>query len=107
QEDLYVYRLNNEDPTLYEYAGDYEKIQTFKERVPVRDGTEREVDLQFTRHGPVLALDAENNSAVALRAAWLEPGMVPYMGSLDLATAENWEQFCDRLQHWGAPGGNL
>ena len=40
------------------------------------------------------------------RAAWLEPGMSPYFGSIEYMRAQNWRQFVAALNRWGAPAEN-
>jgi penicillin amidase len=66
----------------------------------------REVVNTFTRHGPVLLSEPGKRRAYALRAAWLEPGMAPYFGSMDYMRARNWDQFRAAMNRWGAPGEN-
>ena len=65
-----------------------------------------EVELRFTRHGPVIYEDGEAGVVVALRAAWLEPGMAPYLGSIEYMRARNWDQFLAAMNRWGAPSEN-
>ncbi len=42
-----------------------------------------------------------------MRAAWLEPGTAPYLGSVDYMRAEDWDGFLAAMKHWGTPGENL
>ena len=62
--------------------------------------------LRFTRHGPVVWEEAESSVAVALRAAWLEPGMAPYLGSIEYMRAGDWDGFLAAMNRWGLPGEN-
>jgi penicillin amidase len=109
QEDLYVVRTRPGHPTQYEYQGRWEPMTEVRERVPVRGGDPAgvEVVLRFTRHGPVIAENAERAEAIVLRAAWLEPGMAPYLGSLALQRVSDWNGFVAALDRWGLPGENL
>lgn len=106
QEDLYVYETNPEDPHEYRYKGRWEPMEMERQRVPVKDGEPVEVELRFTRHGPVIYEDPGRNTAFAVRAAWLEPGMAPYLGSIDYMRAEDWDGFLAAMNRWGAPGEN-
>lgn len=62
--------------------------------------------MQFTRHGPVLATDAERHLAFAIRTVWAEPGTSAYFGSSDYMTAQNWDGFLAAMRRWGAPSEN-
>jgi penicillin amidase len=93
QEDLYVYDTNPGRRNQYRYRGRWEKMKIIRERIPVKGGKAFEAVLKFTRHGPVLYEDEPRHKAVALRAAWLEPGCAPYLASLRLDQARTWEEF--------------
>jgi penicillin amidase len=104
QEDLYVYEAR--EPLQYAYQGVWEQMSVVREVIGVRDAADVEVELRFTRHGPVIYEDREAGAAFALRAAWLEPGMAPYLGSIEYMRARNWDQFLAAMNRWGAPSEN-
>ncbi|HVS64719.1 MAG TPA: penicillin acylase family protein [Thermoanaerobaculia bacterium] len=106
QEDLYVYETRPEDPLDVRYRGRWEPMTVVRERIDVRGGEPVEVELRFTRHGPVLHEDFDRRRAHALRAAWLEPGMAPYLGSIELMRARDWDEFLAAMNRWGAPSEN-
>lgn len=101
QEDLYVYEKDGDG---YRYQDNTVPFTTIKESVPVRGSAGAEVELKFTRHGPVVYETEE--LAFAVRAAWLEPGMAPYFGSVEYMRASNWREFLAALNRWGAPSEN-
>ena len=101
QEDLYVYVKQRGG---YFYEGRSEPLTTIEEEIRLADGTAETVTLTFTRHGPVVH---ENDKFLfAVRAAWLEPGMAPYFGSVEYMRATNWRTFVGALNRWGAPSEN-
>jgi penicillin amidase len=106
QEDLYVYETNPDDPSEYRYEGRWEPMDVERQLIPVKDGDPVEAELKFTRHGPVIYEDTQKNVAFAVRAAWLEPGMAPYLGSVDYMRAGDWDGFLAAMNRWGAPGEN-
>ena len=106
QEDLYVYETSPENPDEYRYKNRWEPMEVERQTVPVRDGVPVEVELKFTRHGPVIYEDPERRVAFAVRAAWLEPGMAPYLGSMDYMRAKDWDDFLAAMNRWGSPGEN-
>ncbi|HEX5290661.1 MAG TPA: penicillin acylase family protein [Streptosporangiaceae bacterium] len=106
QEDLYVYRTRPGHPLEYRYQDRWEPMRVVREQIPVRDGPPAGVELAFTRHGPVIRMLPDQEAAFAVRAAWLEPGTAPYLGSVEYMRARNLEQFTAALNRWGVPGEN-
>lgn len=106
QEDLYVYETNPDNHNEYLYRDRWEPMQIEHQSVPVRGEEPEEVELKFTRHGPVIREESEKNVAFAVRAAWLEPGMSPYLGSMDYMRTKDWEGFLAAMNRWGSPGEN-
>jgi penicillin amidase len=106
QEDLYVYETNPDDPYEYRYADRWERMKVERQLIPVKGADSAEVELEFTRHGPVIYRDPEKNVAFAVRAAWLEPGTAPYLGSVGYMRTEDWDGFLAAIKRWGTPGEN-
>jgi len=102
QEDLYVYELDPE-LTRYRYRTGWESIRTIEETINVRDASAQTVKLQFTRHGPVLFVDAAKHRAYALRSAWFEPGTSVYFGALAYQKARNLPEYERAIERWRAP----
>lgn len=103
QEDLYVYALNPANPRQYRYGDGWEDMRVVRERVAVRGEPARDVELVFTRHGPVIHTDEAGARAYAVRTVWLEPGTSPYFGSLAYMNAPTIAAFEAALAHSGAP----
>ncbi len=101
QEDLYVYEKSEDG---YLYGGRSDAFIDVTETIAVKDSASVEANLRFTRHGPVVAETASH--AFVVRAAWLEPGMSPYFGSIEYMRAQNWREFEAALNRWGAPAEN-
>jgi len=107
QEDLYVYALNPSDPHQYRYQRHWEPMTVVHEQVEVKGGAARDVELDYTRHGPVLFIDPVKHRAFALRTVWTEPGTAAYFGSASYLTASDWTGFKAALDHWGAASLNF
>ena len=103
QEDLYVYETNPSAPNEYRHAGQWEQMTVHSENIAVKGGPARKVELKFTRHGPVIYEDTAKHRAFALRAAWLEPGAVPYLSSLEYQRATNWHEFLAAMNRHCSP----
>ncbi len=106
-EDLYVYRTNPANPRQYRYGDAWEDMRVERERIAVKGRDPVDVDLEFTRHGPVLYRDTARNLAVALHAAWLDVGAAPYLASLRMDQASTWEEFREACSYSRLPGENM
>lgn len=106
-EDLYVYDINPANPLQYKYGNGWETMKVVRESIPVKGRAREEVDLKFTRHGPVLFEDKEHHKAYAARAAWLEPGGSPYLATLRVDQAQNWNQFAEAISYARTPALNF
>lgn len=114
QQDLYVYETNPDNPNEYRYENEWESMDVEAETLEVRDGDDCEIELKFTRHGPVIHEDPEKNVAFAVRTVWTDPGTNAYFGGLGYMRAENLDEFqaamegelTDEMRGWGAPPEN-
>ena len=107
QEDLYVYELDPAQPDRYRYRDGWEPMTVVRETIEIKAAEPREVELRFTRHGPVLKVDAARKRAFALRTVWSEPGASGYLGSSRLWRARTWDEFRAASGAWSAPPLNL
>lgn len=106
-EDLYVYQTNPDNPNQYWYKGDWENMRVIRDTIPVKDGAPVIVDLKYTRHGPVPFEDVQNRLAYAVRCGWLEIGGSPYLASLRMDQARNFEEFREACNYSNIPGENM
>ncbi|MFJ2367970.1 penicillin acylase family protein [Microbacterium sp. NPDC087665] len=105
-EDLYVYDLDPACPDRYLGPEGWTEFTVVTEHVEVKGQADDTARLLYTVHGPVIHVDVERGFAVVLRAAWLEPGMVPYLASIGYNDAVDADEFVAALSHWGAPAVN-
>jgi penicillin amidase len=106
-EDLYVYDINPANPSQYQFNGEWKNMSSATETFKRKNKKDTSVTLYFTHHGPVTKIDTKNNKAYAIRCAWLEPGGAPYMASLRIDQAKNWEEFRDACAYSHIPGENM
>jgi penicillin amidase len=106
-EDLYIYETNPDNPNQYWYKGAWEDMRIIKESIPVKGQKAVEVELKYTRHGPVSHEDQKNNKAYAIRCGWLEIGGSPYLASLRMNQASTFEAFQDACTYSHIPGENM
>jgi penicillin amidase len=106
-EDIYVYDLNSKNKNQYQYKGEWIDMTKITEKIKVKGKDDVIIDLFYTRHGPVTYIDTINNKAYAIRCAWLEPGGSPYLASLRMDQAKNWEEFREACNYSHIPGENM
>lgn len=106
-EDLYVYETNPDNPNQYRYLGEWQNMRVYTETIPVKGQDPVRVELRYTRHGPILKTDPDTRRAYALRAAWREIGGAPYLASLRMDQAKNWEEFREACSYSRAPSENM
>lgn len=107
QEDLYVYETDPQNPNRYKYRQQWKNMTVIRDTIPVKGRRPVPVELKYTRHGPVLFEDISHHKAYALRAAWLEAGCAPYLASLRMDQARNWEEFRDACAYSRTPSENM
>lgn len=106
-EDLYVYKTNPQNPNQYWYKGAWEDMKIIKETINVKGEKPVTVELKYTRHGPVTYENTAKHQACAMRCGWLEVGGAPYLASLRMDQAKNWEEFREACNYSNIPGENM
>jgi penicillin amidase len=130
-QDLYIERVNPDNPNQYEVNGQWVDFETRKETIQVGGGEPVELTVRLTRHGPVisdtygslkdkvdsedpLALPFKDRAGVALpehyviSLAWtaLTPGS-PFETIWKFDQAQNWDDFREAARGWSVPGQNV
>ncbi len=104
QEDVMVYETTD-DGTAYRYGDGTEPFVRLTESFAVKGAPDQSLTLTFSRHGPVV--HARDNTAVAIRTVFTDPGTAPYMASLKSMRATSVPAFRSALITWGAPSVNM
>ncbi|MGH9481160.1 MAG: penicillin acylase family protein [Terriglobales bacterium] len=107
EEDLYVYDTNPNHPLEYRYRGAWEPMRVVRTTIAVKGQPPAQVELKYTRHGPVVYEDAAHHKAYAVRAAWLGIGSAPYLASLRMDQAQSWDEFRAACAYSRVPGENM
>lgn len=106
-EDLYVYKTNPQDPNRYWYKGNWEPMLILKDTILVKNKQPVVVELKYTRHGPVVFENQGKNAAFAMRCGWMEIGGSPYLASLRMNQAHDFESFREACAYSHIPGENM
>jgi penicillin amidase len=105
--DLFVETLDPENPNRYRYKDQWREMNVERERILVKGGEPVEVELKFTRNGPVIWEDPAAKRAVAIRWTGAEPGTAGYLGSLAIDRVKNWDGFLEAMKAWKIPAENM
>ena len=106
-EDIYVYDLNPSNLKQYRHKGKWETMKEMEETINVKGSSPVKTKLYFSLHGPVCFIDSVNKKAYAMRAAWLEPGAAPYLASLRMNQAKDWNTFREACTYAHLPALNM
>ncbi|MCE9563050.1 MAG: penicillin acylase family protein [Planctomycetes bacterium] len=107
QADFYVEEVNPANTIEYKVGEQWKPMTVVRETIAVKGKAARTVELQYTRHGPVLFQDEKRHRAYALKWVGSDPGGAAYLASLSVGRAKNHEEFLAALGRWKVPGLNF
>ena len=106
-EDLYVYKLNPSNLNEYMHNGQWKTFSKINETIKIKNKEDVNVELFYSVHGPVTFIDKIRNKAYAVKNGWSEIGGSPYLASLRMDQAENWEEYREASNYFNIPGENM
>ena len=106
-EDIYVYDLNPTNHNQYWFKGAWKNMEAIQDSIQIKNENTRVVTLRYSVHGPVMYVDSIHHKAYAMKCAWMEPGGSPYLASLRIDQANNWESFREACSYSHIPGENM
>jgi len=130
-QDLFIEKVNPENPNQYEVDGKWVDFETRKETISVVGGEPVEITVRITRHGPVISdtygplkdnvdpkdpeavpfkdktgVEVPENYVIALAWTALTPN-TPFEAIWGFDQAQNWEEFRAAARMWSVPAQNL
>ena len=119
-QDLYIEKINPDDPDQYEYQGKWEPMTLITETIRTSSGKEVPFAVRYTRHGPIISgtygdlkdfdqtsgLDLPQPYAISLRWTALDPTQL-FRAILKFNTAQNWDDFRQGARDFVVPAQNL
>jgi penicillin amidase len=129
--DLYIERVNPDNPNQYEVNGKWVDFETRQETINIVGGDPVDVTVKLTRHGPVISnaygplknqgdpkdkefipfkekagIELPTNYVIALRWTALSPS-TPFRAIWGFDKAQNWQEFRDAASNFHVPAQNL
>jgi len=119
-QDLYIERLNPDNPNQYEVNGKWVQMNLVNETIRVSDGSTVPLTVRYTRHGPVISdtyeelkdfrqktgLQVPEQYAISFRWTALDPcDTFPAIWKMNLA--QNWTEFREAAAAFDVPSQNI
>jgi penicillin amidase len=118
--DLYIEKINPQNPNQYEVNGDWEDMLIIEEEIQVAGGEPVTLTVRNTRHGPIFSdvderfdtlsemtnLAVPSPYAVSVRWTALETSFI-FKSIIKMDLAQNWDQFRDALRDFDSPSQNM
>jgi len=129
--DLYIEKVNPDNPNQYEVNGEWVDFETRKEIISVGGGDPVEITVRITRHGPVVSdtygslkdevdpddpeavpfkeeagIDLPDNYVISLAWTALRPS-TPFEAIWGFNKAQNWEEFRESARMFHVPAQNI
>ena len=108
-QDLYIEKLNPDNPNQYLYNDKWINAEIIKETIKVKGQEPIDYEVMVTRHGPVIsefAHDNKSDTVLSLRWTGLDATQdleaIPAMNK-----ASNWEEFDAAIESFKAPSSNF
>lgn len=104
--DLYLEKTN-EEKTKYMVDGEWKDIQTVKETIKVKNEDDRELEIKYTHHGPIISGFRDIEDA-DLSMRWSGNDMSNELEAVYLLNrAESWEDFNEALSYFNSISQNF
>ena len=106
-QDLFIERFDKNDPSRYEFQGQWKRAEVHQETIVVRDGEDVELNVTVTHHGPVIAGDPAQGYGLAFRyTATAEPNATA-QSILEMLRATSADELDESMRYWVDPCNNF
>ena len=119
-QDLYIEKINPDNPNQYEVNGKWVDMQLVNETLQPSGAQPVNLTVRYTRHGPIISdtygdlkdfaktagIELPQHYAIALRWTALEPKFL-FTAIWKLDRAQNWSDFRDAASYFSVPAQNL
>ncbi len=106
-QDLYIERINPDNPNQYQFMGEWREIETIQETIKVNGGEDVALEVRLTHHGPIINdVTAAEGDLLALRWTAQEPSRT-LQAIVLLNQAQNYADFREALRFFDVPSQNV
>ncbi len=105
-QDLYIEKINPNDPTQVMYRNAWVKMRIIEEKIPYQEGGKtvyKTIKIRITPHGPIIndIEDGIGEAPISIRRVEAEPGIISE-ALYGISTANNWNDFKKALSLYPA-----
>ena len=107
-QDLYIEKLNPDNPNQYEYMGEWRDMNLINEIIKVNGGEDVVLTVRETLHGPIISDVLEDQPDVLAMRWTADSGPSRILQSaLEINQAQNFDDFQEALRFWDIPSQNF
>ena len=107
-QDLYIEKINPDNPNQYEYMGEWRDLNLIEEVIKVNGGEDVVLTVRETLHGPILSDVLEDQPDVLAMRWTANSGPSRILQSvLSINQAQTFEEFREALRFWEIPSQNF
>ena len=106
-QDLYVERFKADDPSQYEFQGQWRAAERWSETLTVRGAEAVEIDVTVTQHGSVVVGDPRSGHAISMRYTATDVPNPGLQCLLPMLLAHNVDELTEAMRDWVDPCNNL
>ena len=108
--DFFVETIHPENSNLYEHKGQWKKIESHEEVIPLKSGGEKKILIRKTVHGPIIsdihALLKDSKTVVSM--AWVGNNSSNEIKALlEMSYVKNWQDYSKVVEQIAVPGQNI
>ncbi len=106
--DLYVEKINPQNPNQYEYQGKWLDFEIVEEPIKVKGVVSETLKIKISRHGPIITPVLPGvKEPLAFQWTGLRERSRLFAAVLQINRAQNWDEFRAALKLWDVPSQNF
>lgn len=106
-QDLYIEKVNPNDPTQYEFMGEWQDMEMIEEVIKVNGGEDVVLPVRLTRHGPIINEVVDGQSDVLALRWTAQEAVRIFQAVAGLNQAQDYESFREATRYWDIAAQNL
>lgn len=106
-QDIFIEKFDAEDPTRYEYKGEWKQAEIHHEVINVRGADSVEIEVPVTVNGPVIAGDPKSGNALSFRYTATAETNFGFQCLTKMVVAQSVANMDEAMREWVDPCNNF